>query len=43
LIVSVVGFGIAFGWKCPSHKPGEMGLDELEFSREQRLLGYRHK
>jgi len=42
LIVSVVGFGIAFGWKYPSQKPGEMGLDELEFAREQCLLRYRH-
>jgi hypothetical protein len=35
----VVRFGIDFGRKYPIDESREMGLDELEFAHEQRILG----
>jgi hypothetical protein len=35
--------GISFWRKYPSHKPREMGLDEFDFTSEQRILWQRHE
>jgi len=35
----VVGFGIDFWRKYPSDQPCKMGLDEFEFTSDQRILG----
>jgi hypothetical protein len=35
----VLGFGIDFGRKYPIDQLREMGLDECEFSRDQRIVG----
>ena len=36
-------FGIDFWRKYPIEEPREMGLDEFEFARDQRILGERHE
>ena len=36
-------FGIDLRRKYPLDQPREMGLDEFEFARDQRILGQRHE
>jgi hypothetical protein len=40
----VVSVGIDFSWQeDPIDEPRKMGLDEFEFTGNQRILGQRHK